>query len=188
MTVLLAEATPEKLWTDIVAVRPYYPYSGSHFRKIEDGSLLDLKDNLDRGVMLAVKEFRSALVALGLPPRGGSVRLVVVPGHEARPTNVGRALSRVVAQLASASDGGYVDGSDVLLRHTTIDKLALGGDRSERVHLSSICVAAPILPREELVVLDDVTTSGGSQRACRQLLLEAGASAVGALVLGVTTH
>jgi phosphoribosylpyrophosphate synthetase len=192
MTLLLANAEPKHLWTDIVAVRVYYPYwlagreRNPKFRR-EDGLVLDLKDNLDGGVKTAVQDFRKALQAFGLPSKTRRVRLAVVPGHEARPSNEGRALSRVVAALVEESAGGFLDGSGLLLRHATIDKLAKGGDRDVSIHLKSVGLAGKVRD-ETLVVLDDVTTSGGSLVACRQLLRKAGAARIGALALGLTTH
>jgi predicted amidophosphoribosyltransferase len=105
--------------------------------------------------------------------------LAVVPGHDERSTNRERALGRVVARLVSDIGSRFVDGSDALLRHRTIQKLATGGDRGAHVHRGSVRVAADeLVMGRSVVVLDDVTSTGNSLRACVDLLQEAGASRV----------
>lgn len=47
---------------------------------------------------------------------------------------------------------------------------------------------AELIQGREVLLLDDVTTSGNSLVACRQLLLEAGAARVKYMALGRTTH
>jgi predicted amidophosphoribosyltransferase len=79
------------------------------------------------------------------------------------------------------------DATACLIRHTTINKLATGGDRSIEVHLNSIKVQNPNLIKDKRILLiDDVTTTHNSLFACKQLLLEAGAAQVYCLALGQT--
>lgn len=66
---------------------------------------------------------------------------------------------------------------DVLIRHTDIDSLHSGGDRAVGVHLESIKVNKTVKGKK-IVLMDDVTTTGNSLLACKQLLMEAGAKEV----------
>jgi predicted amidophosphoribosyltransferase len=79
--------------------------------------------------------------------------------------------------------------TDLVRRHTSIQKLARGGNRNLHIHLDSIDIAAPnLVVGKAVLLLDDIATSGNSMIACQQRLLEAGASEVLGLVIGQTTH
>lgn len=66
-------------------------------------------------------------------------------------------------------------------------KLAAGGNRDIKVHLDSIGVNPDMSVADEVVlVVDDVTTSGNSLYACRDILMEHGAKRVALLALGQT--
>lgn len=78
-----------------------------------------------------------------------------------------------------------VDKVDYLLRSKSINKLVSGGDRDLSIHLESI------RPNEEMsisgdvvLLVDDVTTSGASLQACKEILLKNGAERVAMLALG----
>lgn len=178
---------PATAWTGVYCLRPYNPWKvggvrNPAFVKATDGRLLDLKYEYDHGVTAAVEDFTAGLENLKLPK--GTI-LVIVPGHEARESNEGRALARVAHALAEA-DSRYVARVDALVRFKTIDKLAKGGDRSVQQHLNSIRVDNPSSLRGATVlVLDDTVTTGHSIAATRTLLSNAGA-AVAAVGLGRT--
>jgi len=66
-----------------------------------------------------------------------------------------------------------------LYRHTEIRKLSGGGERSLQVHLDSIRVShRDLIEGRDILLLDDIATTGLSLRACRLLLLRAGAASV----------
>ena len=66
-----------------------------------------------------------------------------------------------------------------LYRHTKIKKLSGGGERSLQVHLDSIEVRHEhLIEGRNVLLLDDITTTGFSLCACRLLLLRAGAASV----------
>ena len=71
------------------------------------------------------------------------------------------------------------------MRSETIDKLATGGERSMDIQKKTLAVN-PELPIADNVILvvDDVSTSGNSLMACRDLLLENGAERVAMFALG----
>ena len=112
--------------------------------------------------------------------------IAVVPSHDAE-----KGPNSGVHSLANrlASGLGLSNGGACLVRHTTVPKLATGGDRDIGVHLDSIRVEnADLIKGQRVLLLDDVKTSGNSLAACRRLLLDAGAAEVKMVALGRTTH
>lgn len=72
-----------------------------------------------------------------------------------------------------------------LNRKYSIDKLALGGKRTQQVHMKSINAVEEMEISGDIVLLmDDVTTTGNSLYACRQILLDKGAEVVEMFALG----
>ena len=109
------------------------------------------------------------------------IALAVVPSHAAfhvfSPT-------RTLAQTLAA-EGGRVDATDCLVRVETIRRIVWGGPSTRALHRATIRVERPELVQDRSVLLlDDIAKSGASLVACRELLLEAGASAVQAMALG----
>lgn len=110
--------------------------------------------------------------------------IAVVPSHDPAAGLSG------IHQLAQAlARQNRLDATACLVRFRKIPKLATGGSRSVARHMSSIRVEhAEIIQGREVLLLDDVTTSGNSLVACKVLLLEAGAARVKYMALGRTTH
>ena len=93
---------------------------------------------------------------------------------------------RQVAELA-ANRQTRVDATACLVRHTKKWKAAHGGPRSIDSHLNTLRVDRTALEGiSAMVVIDDITTTGNSLRACRQLLLDARVHCVRMLALGQT--
>jgi predicted amidophosphoribosyltransferase len=139
------------------------------------GRVLDLKDGKAEAV--------TYMAGLIRPKLRDGVTIVVVPGHD--PAHVSKGLIALAAELGKG--GNRVDASDALVRTKKIAKLAHGGDRSEQVHLRSIAVASPALIKgKDVLLLDDVTKTGNSLRACEKILLGAGAKSVTCATTGKT--
>lgn len=112
--------------------------------------------------------------------------IAVVPSHSPAtgPTSGAHILAKRLAKAL-----GIVDAGATLVRHKEIEKLAGGGCRDIDIHLDSVRVDnAGLIKGKVVILLDDVTTSGHSLRACKRKLLEAGAKEVKMLALGRTTH
>jgi hypothetical protein len=184
---LLSER-PETAWESVYCCRAYHAcwifgLRNPAFDKATDGRLLDFKDGQEHAVTAETAEFRKSLGQLELQAR---VLLAVIPGHKARDTNAGTPLARVVEHLAK-EDGRFVSSFETLIRFRDIHKLASGGDRGVAVHLNSIRVRQPpSVTGQTVVVLDDITTTGNSMDAARQLLASAGAIRIGGIALGRT--
>jgi len=181
----------DELWSTFCYIRAYHPYRrygalNPHFDGW-DGRVLDFKDGIAGSVEWAHDQLAEHFSELELP----TVRLpiVIVPGHLARATNEGCPLANLGSMLAEKHPDKFKARFDGLLRHTDVGKLAHGGDRRVDVHLDSINVRETVkikIQNRSVLLLDDVTTTGNSLQACRQLLIEAGAKRVGAIVLGKT--
>ena len=157
----------------------YRQYDGSRNENfgLFDRMVLDLKE----GRTWAVDLFVSALERK--VDQGAAV--CVVPSHKAGKSNK----SGIAAVARKLSLAGRTDAVDALLRIKTIRKLSDGGNRNERVHLESIAYNDKIcIAGMKVYLLDDVTTSGNSMRACREILLrEGGAKSVEMMAVAKTS-
>lgn len=183
--ILAMEIRQESLEGENIAIlgdyRPYW----YHKEQGGDGSnypahskrILDLKDGNAGGI-----EHFSSFIA----PRMKRFSFVAaVPSHDPAKTNAG--IRKLAEKLEAAA--GCKNVSGLLVRHTKIQKLAAGGDRSIDVHLKSIAVDDPrAIIGQSILLIDDVMTTGNSLLACRKLLLAAGADLVKCVALGRTTY
>jgi predicted amidophosphoribosyltransferase len=117
--------------------------------------------------------------------KNGFEAIAVVPSHDPEKWESG--VRDLAAKLVATDD--VIDAGACLVRHTKIEKLANGGDRSIGVHLNSLAVEhVDLIAGRKVLVIDDVMTSGNSLAACRHLLLQAGARQAACLALAKTTY
>lgn len=91
--------------------------------------------------------------------------------------------TRTLAQRLAAS--GRIDATACLVRQATIRRILFGGPSTRALHRETIRVEeAGLIQGRRVLLLDDIAKSGASLVACRELLLEAGASVVQAVALG----
>ena len=111
--------------------------------------------------------------------------LAVVPSHCSDIDTSGiKVLSKEISRRMK-----LVDATSCLIRHKTIEKLSTGGNRSIETHLKSIQVVnKELIESKNVLLLDDVSTTGNSLKACKQLLELAGVKTVKSFVLGKTTR
>ena len=80
-----------------------------------------------------------------------------------------------------------IDGTSVLVRTNTIEKKTKGGRRDFDYEKASLSVQnTDLIKDKQVLLLDDVTTTGTSLKAGKQVLLEAGAKTVVPFALGET--
>jgi len=93
--------------------------------------------------------------------------VVCVPSHEANKLST----NHKMISLLCKNKVNLVDGSHCLIRHKTVEKLTSGGRRDESVHLGSIkLVDEKLLQSQNILIIDDVTTTGNSMKACQKII------------------
>jgi predicted amidophosphoribosyltransferase len=107
---------------------------------------------------------------------------VIVPVPSARAGREDYGVAKLAAKVAR--EVGGIDGSDCLCRFESMPKVTGGGARCERIHFDSIEVRhAERFIGRQVVLLDDVITTGATVGACKFLLLNEGAASVKTAVL-----
>ena len=108
------------------------------------------------------------------------IALAVVPPHRAF-----QAFWPVRTLAQMLAENGRIDATDCLVRHTTIRRIVYGGPSTRVLHRQTVQVEhSELIKEKRVLLLDDIAKSGASLVACRDLLLEAGASEVQAMALG----
>jgi len=168
---------------EIVVYSNYHPYWNNREEKernprfdVFSGKLLDLKE----GKPSAIEYFFDILDKEINP----GVTICVVPSSDADNTDSG------IAKLALAlANSNRKDMVYYLQRKKSIPKLAHGGYRGKEVHYQSIETVKDMDITGDIVLLmDDITTSGNSLYACKNILIESGADTVEMFALGKTVR
>lgn len=164
---------------DIVVYSNYHKYWLDRERKIKNplfdvfsGKILDLKE----GKSAAIRYFYNLLNEEICK----DVTICVVPSSDANKKITGMTmLGEMLADNERENKVYYLN------RGKPIDKLAMGGCRDKEVHLRSIEVLADMDITGDIVLLmDDVTTTGNSLYACKEILINHGAERVEMFALG----
>ena len=164
---------------EIVVYSNYHKYWLDRERKIKNplfdvfsGKILDLKN----GKPEAINYFYNLLDC----EINKNVTICVVPSSDSTKTDTG--MTRLGEKLAR---NGRKDKVHFLVREKTIDKLANGGNRSKYIHANSIGThEGETIEGDVVLLMDDVTTTGNSLYACKEILLASGAQNVEMFALG----
>lgn len=139
------------------------------------GLILDVKDKRERGIAFFYNALQAEIES--------GVSICVVPGHNASTIN-DSGIAVLAHRLASED---RVDKVDYIIRTKSIDKLAKGGLRDFSVQLDSLGVNPSMEISGDVVLLvDDVTTTGNSLQACKEILIKHGAKRVAMFALGAS--
>ena len=161
---------------EIYYIHEYHPYHGGFNPSFDatSGRILELKEMKESAVKLFASEVEDIV--------NEEIVLCVVPSHDSMKLESGiRNLAKLLV------NNNRVDGTSCLVINTTIPKLANGGLRTVKTHLDSVSVKNECLFKDkEVLILDDVTTSGTSLEACIKLIKDAGALKVCGLAIGKT--
>ncbi len=100
------------------------------------------------------------------------ILITCVPSHEEN--GYGYNITRFIKDLCDRY--GMINCSDLIRRHTFHQKSTDGGDRSPRSHIETMELTKSIATNEcmAILVLDDITTTGGSLIAAKTVLAKTG--------------
>lgn len=166
---------------DIAYLCEYIP---THFYKGSDDRsrkfILDFKNGNSKMISLACEQIVNNL--------GYNFSIAVVPPskvykNDSTPCHT---LAKMLVSKIGLTNN-VKDISKLLARHTDIISLHNGGTRTIDVHLNTIGYRPGISVKgQDILLLDDVFTTGNSIRACISILKSLGARSVSALVIGRT--
>ena len=142
-----------------------------------DGAFLDLKQNIPE----AINRFYNKLISIfDCFETIDNIYFCVIPSHDKNSTT---SAMHLIAQKLS-EHYNRPDYSNALQRYKTIPRLSDGGIRNIGVHINSIRVNQNCnVAGKDIILLDDITTSGSSMAAAYQILKIAGANKVTCLAL-----
>jgi phosphoribosylpyrophosphate synthetase len=187
---LPTQRTKQYLQCDFVNVMylyDYHPWDGGQNPRIDKitHTLLNLKNASENRRRPPVNFFTKVLTN----STGGLSRLLIkqpyvfaiVPSHQEGHVSPG--LSELIGNVRE--DFNFTNYHNPLYRHSTVPKAATGGPRNAQLHMNSIAVVHRV-EGQTVILFDDITTTGSSLLACKELLLQAGAAQVAMIALGKT--
>lgn len=164
---------------EIIVYSNYHKYWLDKDRKIKNplfdvysGKILDLKDGKESAIQYFYNILNEEIC--------DGVTICVVPSSDSnkRVTGIGR-LGEMLAKNKRINKVYF------LRREQSISKLANGGNRSKRLHMQTISTIHDVDITGAIVLLmDDVTTTGNSLYACKEILIAHGAREVEMFALG----
>lgn len=139
--------------------------------------ILDLK-NGDVNAIIYFKNILSKLM------EDEEIVITTVPPHTAEESSDIQKLARYLVRDSK----NYIDAIQCLERFKTVSQSSQNpGSRSEQTHLDSIRMSNPSLVKDKnVILLDDVITTGSSTNACRKIIAKMGAKEVKIVCLGKT--
>ena len=135
----------------------------------------------------SIAHFKAILLTLfGSKPNIENAVLCLVPGHSKNSFNPN--MKEIIANLCEIL--GIENGSKILSRFKEVSEAhkTKGIVRNKDTHLESIRITdSKLISGKNIILLDDVTTSGSSLLACKEILMRNGATKVDCVALGKTS-
>jgi predicted amidophosphoribosyltransferase len=175
-------------YENVMYLFDYHPWNEGHNPRIDKitHTILNTKSSSpERRRIAAANYFSKVLTSkphgISNLTDGEECYFAIVPSHTRGCESAG--LMQIALNVSN--NFNFVNEENILFRHTTVPKAATGGRRSRDVHLESILVTVDV-EGETVFLFDDITTTGSSILACKELLIEAGAACVVMIALGQT--
>jgi len=156
----------------------YYPYRHRTNPKFNSfsGLILDVKEQKPNGILYFTTQLRSFLSS------NEEFVICVIPSHE-----YGIAPSGIRTIAKNLCRHPIIDGTAVIKRIKEMPKKTSGGIRNRNSEIESLGIENEnIVKGKQVLLLDDVTTSGTSLYAGKQILEKAGAKLVVMHALALT--
>ncbi len=156
----------------------YNPWHDGHNPNFDEfsGLILDVKQQKPKGINYFTDQLRSIL------SNTEEYVICVIPTHE-----IGAAPSGIRAIAKKLCNYSIIDGTDIIIRIKEMQKKSSGGSRNLKSEIESLLIRDEgIVKDKQILLLDDVTTSGTSLKAGKYILEKAGAKLVIMFALGQT--
>ena len=156
----------------------YHPWHDGHNPNFDGFSrlVLDVKDQQIKGINCFADRLRSILSDTE------EYVICVIPTHA-----VGTAPSGIRTIAKQLCSHPIIDGTDAISRAFEMPKKTVGGSRDLQSEIQSLAVAdETVVKGRQVLLLDDVTTTGTSLKAGKYLIARAGAEMVALFALAKT--
>jgi predicted amidophosphoribosyltransferase len=156
----------------------YHPWHDGHNPNFDKFSrlILDVKNQRKKGIDYFTNRLRSILSDTE------EYAICIIPTHA-----VGTAPSGITTIAKQLCSHPVIDGTDVISRTFEMPKKTVGGSRDMQLEIKSLAVTNESVVRgRQVLLLDDVTTTGTSLKAGKCLIEQAGAEIVVLLALART--
>ena len=154
-----------------------HPKADDRFSKM----IIFLKRALPFAIAYFTKAIQNSLATASLLTRG-SFYVVTVPSHDPDFVN---GITKVAKQLCKV-DKRFMDATEAVKRNTWADSFCKTNNRNEHTLRSTIVINPQIIKNRNILLLDDLSSSGTSLLTVEKMLLEAGAASVTPLAMAQT--
>ena len=159
--------------------QPYHKGKNKAFNHIS-GMLLSFKKGEDKSIQFWLGRIERELIN---QLQTKAFYIATVPSSTKGNKHLG--FEKLIPKLSGKFDI-LNEKRNLIKRDKTIEKLANGGSRAIGVHINSLSVRTTEVAGKNVVLIDDVTTSGNSMRAAISKLERAGYNVIFAMALGKT--
>ena len=168
-------AEPQRLWKEAVAALEYCGYAKELIRRFKFGNMPEL-----------ARPFGKILSEIVLKRKINADIIVPVPLHPLRSWSRGYNQSELLARMVSDNTG--IPVADILKRRLSRSKQSMRSRRERHTALKNAFVLKSkcFVAGKNILLLDDVLTTGATLHAAAKVLLKDGAASVTVLVLART--